>query len=342
MKAITRRRRLVFVLLVGLTGPLSVLGAQPPPSVGPCQLTQLASLSLQIVNGRVSVPVTIQGEAASMYLNLGSSVSALSKQAVTRFALRTTDFEVEKGPFMSGKTPVQQSAWPTSLNLAGVHYQDQEFLVDPLSEDSGYKSGQVSGAIGIDRLWRVDLELDLAKKKMNLYSPDHCPAQGAQWTLHYQTIPLRRDGIGGFYFPVELNGRKIEATFDPTNSLTTLSTDVTRRLYGFDKDSPDVQSVRDASGKVRAHTRAMALTTSGLTLMDETVMLTDPSSNSCRLAIKSEGAVGYTECPYLYRYPLHLGSSLLEKLHVYIATKENILYYTVNESAAAGQRSEGQ
>jgi hypothetical protein len=72
------------------------------------------------------------------------------------------------------------------------------------------------------------------------------------------------------------------------------------------------------------------LTTNGLTLMDETVMLTDPSSNICRLAIKSEGAVGYTDC--VYRYPLHLGNSLLEKLHVYIATKENILYYTVNES----------
>ncbi len=341
MKEITRRRSLIFVMLLGLTGPLSVLGAQPPPGAGPCQLTQLASLDLQIVNGRVLVPVTIQGEAASMYLNLGSSFSALSKQAVTRFALRTTDYEFEKGPgFMSGKTPVQQSAWPTSLNLGGVHYQDEEFPVDPLSEDSGYKSGQVSGAIGINRLWRMDLELDLAKKKMNLYSPDHCPAQGVQWTSHYQVIPLRRDGIGGFFFPVELDGRKIEATFGPTNSLTTLSTDVTRRLYGFDKNSPDIQSVRDASGKVTAHTRAMALTVNGLTLMDETVMLTDPSSDRCRLAIKSEGAVGYTDCTY--RYPLHLGNSLLEKLHVYIATKENILYYTVNESVAAAQRSEGQ
>ncbi len=336
MKEPTRRRIVGFVLVGGLIGPLSVLAGQPPSGAGPCQLTQLASLDLQIVNGRVSVPVTIQGEATSMYLNLGTSFSTLSRQAVTRFALRTTD--IEKGlDFKSGKARAQQYAWPTSLNLGAVHYQDEEFLVEPLSDDSGYQSGQVSGAIAINRLWRMDLELDLARKKMNLYSPDHWPGQGIQWTSHYQVIPLRRDGIGGFSFPVELDGKKIEATFSPTYSLTTLYTDVTRRLYGFENSSPDAQAVRDESGKVTAQTRTMTLTANGLTLMNETVKLRDPPS-ACHLEIKSEGAVGYTDC--LYRYPLQLGSSVLEKLHVYIATKENLLYYTVNESVPAGQRSQ--
>jgi len=58
-------------------------------------------------------------------------------------------------------------------------------------------------------------------------------------------------------------------------------------------------------------------------------MLTDPPSSECHLAKKSEAAIGYSGC--LYRYPLQLGSSVLAKLHIYIATKENLMYYTASD-----------
>jgi hypothetical protein len=127
---------------------------------------------------------------------------------------------------------------------------------------------------------------------------------------------------------MELDGKKIEATMSTSYPVTTLSTDVTRRLYGFDKGSRGIESVTDANGKVTAQYRAMKLTAAGLSLSDERVLLTDPPTNSCRLARKSEAAVGYTGC--LYRYPLQLGSSVLTRLHIYIATKENLMYYTAS------------
>jgi hypothetical protein len=113
---------------------------------------------------------------------------------------------------------------------------------------------------------------------------------------------------------MELDGKKLEATLSTDNSVTTLSTDVTKRVYGFDKESPGIESVTDASGKTTAQYRAMTLTAAALLVTDEKVRLIDPPANSCRLSRKND-AIGYSGC--LYRYPLKLGSDVLAKLHVY-------------------------
>jgi hypothetical protein len=55
----------------------------------------------------------------------------------------------------------------------------------------------------------------------------------------------------------------------------------------------------------------------------------DPPSSRCQL-IKRPDAIGYTGC--LYHYPLALGNSILEKLHIYIDTKGNQMYYTGNSA----------
>jgi len=83
--------------------------------------------------------------------------------------------------------------------------------------------------------------------------------------------------------------------------------------------------VADADGHDVSEYRAMKLTASGLTVMDEKIKLIDPPNNTCRLTKKAD-AIGYTDC--LYRYPLRLGSDVLRRLHVYIATKENMMYFT--------------
>jgi hypothetical protein len=103
-----------------------------------------------------------------------------------------------------------------------------------------------------------------------------------------------------------------------------LTTDVTKRLYGFDKDSTGIETQRDANGVFVASYRAMKMSTSGLSVIDERVRLVDPP-HQCQLTRKAD-VIGYTGC--LYSYPLKLGNSILEHLHIYIDTKANRMYYT--------------
>ncbi len=40
----------------------------------------------------------------------------------------------------------------------------------------------VVGVIGTDLLGKFDVDLDIAHKKLNLFSPDHCKGQVVYWT----------------------------------------------------------------------------------------------------------------------------------------------------------------
>jgi hypothetical protein len=260
-----------------------------------------------------------------MYLEIANPFSSMFQQSVDRLALPTT--EIAKGLDITfGSKRVRHYATATDFTLGGIQFPRQNFLIEPeLQKSATHDSVEVIGLMGIDLLWAMDIELDLVHSKLNLYEPGRCAGRVVYWATQYNLVPLQRDAFGEFYFPMELDGRKLEATISTATSVTTLSTDVTKRVYGFDKGSPGVESTTDGSGKEIAQYRAMRLTAAGLSVADENVRLIDPPSDTCRLARKND-AIGYTGC--LYRYPLKLGSDVLKKLHIYIAAKENLMYFT--------------
>jgi len=295
--------------------------------MGNCEVHQLVSLNLEISDsGEIFVPVEVNKTPALMYLEIGSPFSMLSQQAAIRFKLRET--EMAKGlDITSGSSRVQQYT-DTDITLGGLAVPQAHFLIDPKSEASHrYSRPEVIGIIGMDLLWKMDLELDLAHRKLQLYEHSGCWKQILSKTSNYNVVPLQRDAFGNMFFPMELDGRKLEALLTTGSPVTTLSTDVTKRVYGFDRDSSGVESVIDQDGHTTSQYRAMKLTASGLTLTDERVRLIDPPDDSCHLARKGS-AIGYTGC--LYRYPLRLGSDVLGRLHVYFATQDNLLYYIKN------------
>jgi hypothetical protein len=329
-----------FALIFFVLPNVSLLPAKASPTSAQslsCESHQLASLDLEIpVSGAVLVPVTVNQARLYMYLEVASPWTSVSEQAVVRFALQRTDISKDLD-ITFGDKRVQQYA-TMSFQLGDVTYSQEHLLIDPHSTSARrYARPDIIGILGIDFLWKMDLDLDLAHRKLNLYEPSKCPGREVYWASQYNVVPLRRDAFGNFFFPMELDGRKLEAILTTNDSVSTLSTDVTRRVYGFDKNSSGIESVADGDGHTIAQYRAMKLTASGLTVVDEKIKLTDPPNNTCRLT-KKDDAIGYTDC--LYRYPLRLGSDILQRLHVYIATKENMMYFTGNadESPTPGTK----
>jgi hypothetical protein len=178
----------------------------------------------------------------------------------------------------------------------------------------------------MDVFTHIDIELDIANRKMNLFSQDHCPGEAVYWSKTFASAPIRLGKLGEFYFPMELEGKKIETTLATGNRPTTLSTVVTRKLYNFDKNSPDIETEIDGAGRTTAHYRAMKLSGEGIQIINAQVTLIDrPQNDSCYLSSRSDAA-GYDGC--LGIHPLELGRNLLSKLRIYIATKEKALYFT--------------
>jgi hypothetical protein len=318
-----------LILPVLLVAPLVPATASPPSAQRQaCESHQLASLDLKVFdNGQVLVPVTVNNAPFYMYFEIASPFTEVSEQAVVRFALQRTDIGKDLD-ITSGDKRVQQYA-TMSFQLGDVTYSQEHILIDPQSTSPRrYTRPDIIGFLGIDLLWKMDLDLDLAHHKLNLVEPSKCPGREVYWASQFNVVPLRRDAFGNFFFPMELDGRKLEAILTTDSSVSSLSTDVTKRVYGFDKNSSGIESVADADGHVVEQYRAMKLTARGLTVVDEKIKLTDPPKNTCRLTRKVD-VIGYTDC--LYRYPLRLGSDVLRRLHVYIATKENMMYFTANQ-----------
>lgn len=156
---------------------------------------------------------------------------------------------------------------------------------------------------------------------------------GAYWTDTYASMPMLRGPLGELYVPLELEGKKVAATLSPSDPVSTLTTDVTRRLYGFDEKSPGVETQTDEEDGSTTHQfRAMQLTARGLSVKNTLIALT-PGDETCTLqkAFTQKGVTGYDES-CMGHYPMRLGRNILRRLRIYFATKEKMLYFSAADA----------
>jgi predicted aspartyl protease len=292
-----------------------------------CRLKQYASINLlQIRNGYLLVPVTIQDSQAFMVLNTASAFSSITENAANRLELQTKPMPLGLKANL-GNQQIAKIATVRGLSLGNLQFKTLDLTI--ISNDTigaNQVDGRAIGILGMDLLAHVDIELDAANLKMNLFSQDHCPGRAVYWSKAYDSVPIRFGKLGEFYFPMELEGKKLETTLATGSPTTTVSTDATRKLYDFDSHSSDVEVETDAAGRTTAHYRAMKLSGEGIQIINARITLIDrPQNDSCHLGSRS-GAAAYEGC--LGIHPLQLGRNVLEKLHLYIATKEKVLYFT--------------
>lgn len=312
----------VFLSVVLLFSTAAPSAAEEPD----CTLKQYASLDLtETPDGSLLVPVQIEGRAVYMVLNTVAAISGMTEEAVKLLGLGIKP--VPPGvEIQVGKSDVRRMATAKGFSMGSVRFKGATFLIMP-TDLVGRPTGEVPlvGALGMDVFASMDVELDAAHRKINLFSQDHCPGRAVYWAKKFDSVPIRFGRLGEIYFPMELDGQKLETTLATGSALTVLSTDVTRQLYHFDKDSPDIEKETDARGVTTAHYRAMNLTGEGLQIVNAHIRLLDPTHKSCHLG-KRSGAAAYDDC--YGTHPLQLGRSVLTKLRIYIATKEKTLYFT--------------
>ncbi|HEX4427454.1 MAG TPA: retropepsin-like aspartic protease [Terriglobales bacterium] len=271
------------------------------------------------------VPVTFQGARVYMALNMASPFSSVTEKTVHEFSLPTKAIPFNIG-VRAGKNEVQVTAKATPFAVGGLQFNSADFLVFPqLSFPASAADAPVVGVLGMDVFKQVDIELDVAHRKMNLFSQDHCPGHVVYWSAKYDSAPIRFGSLGEFYFPMELDGKKLETTLATSNTMTTLRTDATRKLFNFDSHSEDIETQTDPSGHTTSHYRAMKLSGEGLDILNARISLVDPAVSGCYLS-SHQGAASYEGCFGVH--PLALGQNVVSKLHLYVATKEKMLYFT--------------
>jgi hypothetical protein len=168
--------------------------------------------------------------------------------------------------------------------------------------------------------------------KLNPFATEHCPEDVVYWADNAAAIPYTLDRIGIPIFPIELDGKRISATLRLSASGTTLKTDVSKALYGFDETSPDIRSETSESGTAIKYYRAMKMTLPGLSVTNAEVQLISGLNKKCEVSPDSGPGHSATYKKCFGNPPLTLGLDVLRHLRLYFATEEHVLDVTAADA----------
>jgi predicted aspartyl protease len=288
-----------------------------------CQLKQLASLDLAPPDGAnvAIVNASVDGQTAPFIVDTGGTFSALTYKASQDMGMRYDNIPRDM-LFMANGSDVKYVAYVKNLVLGKLTASHFPFIILP----SDWTKGGASGTLAPDILANYDIEFDFAKNKMNIISPDHCQGQVVYWTkTAYVALPLRLNKLRQISLTANVDGTDLEAKVDTGASLTYIRADEAEAILGRTlKASDRVPEDQAPAGFVGYRVPFKTLTIGGIAVQNPDILvLTDKLVD-----LQPNGELHNDYRNFAQMPPLLIGMSLLRKLHLYIAYKEEKLYVT--------------
>ncbi len=327
MKTVVQAAAVVMMSMLALRAPAA------------CKLEQMASVKVEFDDkGAVLVPVKVNGQPAWMILGMGTGLSSVWRVPAEQLGLKLLGLSGETAS-TGGGVPITDKVVIDSLEVGRVRFSKWDFYVVPVAKSgSADVHGQpLLGSLTSRFMRGVDVELDLGHGKLNLFrQTSGCNGQQVYWGGEYAVSNLFVDSSGLLVFPMEVEGKPLETSFSTEGRFTYISEAVTHRFFGFDQDSPGVIKEDSPAGNQRASFRAMALTAKGLSVKNVKIRLVDDRKSDCdpRMRSRATRAIGFDLCSN--GSPLAIGTDLLRKVRIYIATKESKIYFTRAEEPDSG------
>jgi hypothetical protein len=316
-------RRLIAVL--ALLVPLWSVPGRAPAA---CKLQLLAAVDVEFdEDGTVLMPVKVNGQGAWMILGMSTGLPTAWRAAATQLGLK---FRTQNDATMSvGGEQITQKVTVDSLLIGGANFTKWDLYLYPYeASPPPFKGQPMLGGLTSTFMNAVDLELDLARKKLNLFKQaTGCKGQQVYWGGEVTAVDIYRDPTGLLVFPMEIDGKRVEAALNTQSRHSVISERVTRQFFGFDRDSPGITTETYGNGSEVASYRAMGLTAKGLAMKNVKIRLQNDLKSDCHptTSNRNTNAIGF-DC--WNRAPLSIGTDMLKRLRIYIATKEGKIYFT--------------
>jgi hypothetical protein len=327
-----------------LAGAVAILLLAPHlPARAACTLTLQASVDIVFnPGGGVLVPVRVGAREAWIQLNMSSGLAIIQSAAVTELGLRTGYVRTDVNLRANGQ-PIEREVTIDSLIVGNVNFAGWKLYVLPGEARplQVFQGRPVIGALSSHFMNVVDVELDLAGGKMNLFKHARCGGEQVYWGGEYTKEYLYVDRTGLLYFPLEIDGKRIETALNTAGPRSRLSEAVARRYFDFKRDPAAPQGRAPAGAFPIIGGRAMGLTARQLSLPGVQVNVYDDLERRCELGQSDRGsnAIGFRNCFGIV--PFELGTQLLRQLRIYIASEEKRIYITRNASAPTAAAAAG-
>jgi hypothetical protein len=283
-----------------------------------CALHQVASLDLQrLADGAVVVPATIMGRQQRMLISISAPFSWIY-----------ADFGEAEGFKNPPPEPGNGSANPphdiyqiSEVRIGNATIKDAQFY---RMKKVPAHSHDAFGQLSVDLLSKFDMEIDLKRNKINLFSQEHCPGNVVYWTRSpYAAIPFEADTSQHPNLPMELDGKQIRVALTLAKGNAAMSMEAAKRLFDLDKDSFRMTPIVGTQADHPKYRYPFGvLNIDGLLIKNPMIDL-DPKINDCLTYDK-----GFRRSWCFGGADVYLGENELSQLHLFFAFKEGMLYVT--------------
>lgn len=283
--------------------PCRQAGAQESPD---CRLRAVARLEMQTMpDGRVTIPVQVEGHDYSLMVDTGGYINTLSPQLVKEQGYQPLRSAGELRGM--GTTRLDHYVTVKDFVIGRSRGKNFKFFVDDFNDTF------VDGTLAPQILAAYDVDLDFGHGKLNLISPDHCPGQVTYWTKQSAAvIPVEIQGLTHIRIPVTIDGKEMKAVVDTGASTSFITMRAAKRYLGIDSKDPAL--------KLRGNIPVNGMTGPVYNYPFQSLSFGDVKVSNPRIQMVADSVWDQTD--------LLLGIGILRQLHIYIAYKEKKMYIT--------------
>jgi predicted aspartyl protease len=184
-----------------------------------CALHRRASVPLDL-SGLAVVTAQINGRPATLILDTGAESTLLTASAAKRLGV-TSKYDFERSMAGIGGSVRTGDARLSSMSLGGLALDYPRVLVGELSFHIG--DAEPDGLLGASLLDAFDLDIDVPRRRLDLYDRVDCAQARPAWSGRYATLETTRSLSEHPFFPITVNGRTLSATLDTGAQRTVIS-----------------------------------------------------------------------------------------------------------------------
>jgi len=296
------------MLRLGFLGISALLASQA--WADSCQLKDYGTLPVEMVGGRATTMVKINGNDTRFIIDTGAFFDTMSRANALALGLKLRPAPFGYRISGVGGTAAVEFAQVEEFGILGATLKHIGFIVG--GTDAGY------GLLGANLLDLADLEIDLVHGKLTLFKADHCNKLAlAYWSKDGQynvadIVPAVNESDRRTFLNVMINGKKVRAVLDSGAYATLLSRRAAERV-GIDLNAPEVgagSSFGIGARSVKTWTvRIDSFSVGTETIQHSQVQVID-------------GSMGDTD--------MLLGVDFLLAHHMFIANSQRKVYFTYN------------
>lgn len=311
----------------------ATLGATAAQAAEDCPLKQVASLDMVTEpGGRLAVPAKFGDDTKKLIVQLGAAFPEMLDSYATHFAnyavpQRLINLKLPKGDAIGVVRIVR-------MELGNAIVMDTRMLH---VEHLDFGDPDVVGTLTLSLLRDYDVEVDFQRRKLNLFSQNHCSHPGAYWAKSYASLHFDSDLDGHITFPMSLDGQDVKVGIITEPGHASMMMGAAHRIFGLMPDSPGMVPQKGQAAHYSYPFKALTADNFVFTNPDITIVGDDIYKECREVPPPQESAGRFPEFAGISCFgaaDVNLGLAELSRLHLYFSLGDDMLYFTAADTHA--------